>query len=318
MAGGRMRFEPRAAGALLLLLAACGGAHDETAAPAAARQPTATAAAATDGGPVIATYSDRRLTTAEVLEELKRLPGPSRAYLGAPERKRQFVENLVMNDLLFDEGRRQGLDRDPEIDRQVNDLRKRLVVQRVMRAYQTPPTIDDDEVRKYYAENQELYSTTQIRASHILVADEATARRLRAELEEHPERFADLARDNSTDSTSARRGGDLGTFAQGRMVADFERAAFRLKPGELSEPVKTQYGWHLIKVTERKDGEPKPFDQVKESIRAMLRNQRLQAQVQDHFDGLKKDANVRIDEAALAKLEPPAGPDAPPAPHGIH
>jgi peptidyl-prolyl cis-trans isomerase C len=317
MASGRMRFDRRTVGVILVLCTACARPAEETAGQDAA---SATSTTSPASAVVVATYKGEQLTSAEVLEELSRLPGPSRTYLGAPDRKRQFVENMVMNDLLFQEGRQQGLDRDPEVERQVADLRKRLVVQRVMRAYQTPPTITDEQVRQHYDQNQELYSTTQLRASHILVRDEDTARQIAAELKEHPDRFTDLARDKSTDTSSARRGGDLGTFSQGRMVPEFERAAFRLKAGETSEPVKTQYGWHIIRITERKDGEAKPFDQVKEPIRAMLRNQALQGKVQGHFEQLKKDANLTINEDALATLEPPpAKKDAAPMnPHGAH
>ena len=84
-----------------------------------------------------------------------------------------------------------------------------------------------------------------------------------------------------------------------------ERVAFSLKAGDTSDVVKTQYGFHIIKVTERQEGERKPFDQVKEQIRATLRNQGLQEQVQGHFDALKKDADLKIDEAALARITPP-------------
>ena len=120
------------------------------------------------------------------MKELERLPAPSRSYLVVPERKRQFVENMIMNDLLFQEGKQAGFDKDEEIERQVNDLRKRLVVQKVMRKYQTPPTISDEQVRAYYDGHPELYSTTQIRASHILVKDEPTATEILVEIRRQP------------------------------------------------------------------------------------------------------------------------------------
>jgi peptidyl-prolyl cis-trans isomerase C len=278
---------------VILALAACG-------------QRTETASGGDEGaGEVVARYKGRTLTTAEVVKELERLPPPSRNYLTVPERKRQFVENLIMNDLLFQEGQAEGYDRDPEIERQVNDLRKRLVVQRVMRKYQTPPTITDEQAKAYYDEHPNLYSTTQIRASHILVKDEETAKQVLAELRERPERFAELASEKSTDATSAKRGGDLGMFGQGRMVVEFERAAFSLQPGELSDVVKTQYGYHVIMVTERKEGERKPFEQVKEQIRATLRNQGLQSQVEGHFAALKREAGLEIDEKVLAGITLP-------------
>jgi peptidyl-prolyl cis-trans isomerase C len=302
--------------AAVLLLAALAAAGCRRESATTDSQP---ATASGGAGEVIATYKGHTLTSDRLAQEIERLPGPSRSYLTAPDRKRQFIDNLVMNDLLFDEGRKAGFDKDPEIERQVEDLRKRLVVQRVMRQYQTPPTITDEQVQAYYDQNPTLYSTTQIHASHILVKDEDTARAILAEVKANPEKFADLARDKSTDTVSARKGGDLGTFGPGRMVPEFERAAFALKPGEISDVVKTQYGYHVILLVERKDGEQKPLDQVKEQIRATLRNRGLQEQVQGHFDQLKKDADVRVDDEALARVKPPAptpGQMMPPGPSG--
>jgi peptidyl-prolyl cis-trans isomerase C len=269
---------------------------------------TTPAAGEAQTGDVIASYSGKQVTSGDVLKEIERLPAPSRAYLSDPQRKRQFVENMALNDLLFLEGSKSNFDKDPEIDRQVTDLRKRLVVQRVMRQYQTPPEISNADVQKQYDDNPNLYSTTQVKASHILVKDEATAKGILAELKEHPEKFETLAQEKSIDTTTAKKGGDLGMFGQGRMVPEFEKVAFALKVGELSDVVKTQFGYHIIKVTDRKEGERKPLDQVKEQIRASMRNKAMQDRIQGHYEQLKKDAGLKIDEDALAKLTPPPPP----------
>ena len=307
MALDRMRTIPWGAGALVLTALAVAGCQQGK--EGAGGTPGTPPAAA--GGEVVATYQGRTLTSGRIAQELERLPAPSRTYLAAPDRKRQFVENLALNDLLYAEGAQAGYDKDPEIARQVDDLRKRLVVQRVMRKYQTPPTITDEQVKAQYDQNPILYSTAQVHASHILVKDEDTARQLLAEVKAQPEKFADLAREKSTDTVSAKKGGDLGTFGPGRMVPEFDKVAFALQPGEISDVVKTQYGYHIIMVAERKEGEPKPFDQVKEQIRASLRNKVVQDQVQGHFDELKKAADLKVDENALARVTPPA--PAPPA-----
>ena len=290
---------------LVSMVVGCGGSK-QTAEPAKEGAAPSGTADADAGGDVIASYGGKKLTSGQILREMERLPTPSRAYLNAPERKRQFVDNMILNDLLYDEGKKAGYDTDPEVDRQVTDLRKRLVVQRVMRKYQTPPEISDEKAKAYYDENPNLYSSTQVRASHILVKDEDVAKQILAELKTNPEKFEEIAKAKSSDTASAQKGGDLGQFGQGRMVPEFERAAFALKEGELSDIVKTQYGYHIIKVTERKEGERKPFDQVKEQIKATLRNKALQDQTQGHMDELKQQANVKLDEEALVKITPPA------------
>jgi peptidyl-prolyl cis-trans isomerase C len=268
----------------------------------AAASPAPAAPGRSPSGEIVARYGSHVLTAEEVTVELERLPDRSRRMMSADGRKR-FVENYILSDLLYDEGGRQGFANDPEIDRQVNDLRKRLVVQRVVRNLQNIPAVTDEEVQKYYEANKSLYSTTTIKARHILVKDEAQARDLLAKIKQNPSQFADLAKQYSTDTASASKGGDLGFFGHGRMVPDFERAAFALKnPGDVSDVVKTPYGYHIIMLDERKEGVAKPFDQVKEQIRATLRSQALQTRTQSFYDDLKKQANVTIDDATLEKV----------------
>jgi peptidyl-prolyl cis-trans isomerase C len=293
------RYRRRMRRALVVLAASvtlgaigCQEHKAETSAPA-----TKTPAAATqgtpadDGGEIVATFSGNRLTTTRVLKEMERLPAPSRAYLQAPDRKRQFVDNMILNELLFAQGEKLGYDKDEDIDRQVSDLRRRLVVQKVVRDFQKPPEITDEQAKAYYDDNPNLYSTTQIRE----------------QLKADPSKFADIAKEKSTDKTSGAKGGDLGMFGQGRMVPDFERAAFALKPNELSDVVKTQYGYHIIMVTERKEGERRPFDQVKEQIKSTLRNKAIQDQQDRRYTDLKTAANVKVDDAVLEKLQVPQG-----------
>jgi parvulin-like peptidyl-prolyl isomerase len=216
---------------------------------------------------------------------------------------------------------RQGLGTDPDIDRQVNDLRRRLVVQRVVRKLQDLPPVTDEQVKAFYDANGDRYSTTTIKARHILVKDEAKAQELQAQVKQNPEQFGDVAKASSVDTASARKGGDLGFFGRGRMVPEFEAAAFALKtPGEISEIVQTPYGFHIIQLEERRDGEQKPFDQVKEQIRATLRNESMQARTKEFYDQLKEGADVQIDAVVLervAKSIPEPSPGAAPMPiHG--
>ena len=222
-----------------------------------------------------------------------------------------------MNDLLADAGAARGYDTDPEITRQVDDLRRRLIVQRVMKDFQEPPEITDADVKAYYDQNRRLFSGAQIRASHILVKDEELAKRLREQLRQDPSKFEELAKTNSTDTATAARGGDLGFFGQGRMVAPFEQAAFALeKPGDISEVVKTPFGYHIIKLVERKEGGDRPFDEVKERIRVNLLNQRRQEQTQKRIEDLRAKANVTVDAAALAAVQVPGAAPTPGAAGG--
>jgi peptidyl-prolyl cis-trans isomerase C len=301
--------------ALALVAAACESSPPKEAQPSAVAASPAKATANQAGDRVVARYGDKTLSGEELVVELERLPDRSRRMMNAESRKK-LVENYILNELLFDEAERQGLGGDPEIKRQVEDLKKRLVVQKLVRSTQNVPPVSDAEVKAYYDANPDRYSTTMIKARHILVKDEGKANELLAKVKENPAQFADLAQANSLDTASARKGGDLGFFGRGRMVPEFEAAAFALKsPGDISGVVKTPYGYHIIELDEVRPGAQKPFDQVKEQIRATLRNQALQQRTTDLYDDLKRKANLKIDEVAIEEVAA-AMPEPSPAAQG--
>ncbi|ASA96677.1 MULTISPECIES: peptidylprolyl isomerase [Anoxybacillus] len=152
--------------------------------------------------------------------------------------------------------------------------------------------VTDEELKKYYNEYK-----PKVKASHILVDDEKTAKEIKAKLEKG-EDFAKLAKEYSKDTGSAQNGGDLGWFGPGKMVEEFEKAAYALKVGEISDPVKTQFGYHIIKVTDKE--EKKSFDEMKEEIEFEVKKSKLDtSKVQSKLDELMKEANVDIKDKSL-------------------
>lgn len=152
--------------------------------------------------------------------------------------------------------------------------------------------VTDEELKKYYNEYK-----PKVKASHILVDDEKTAKEIKAKLDKG-EDFAKLAKQYSKDTGSAQNGGDLGWFGPGKMVEEFEKAAYTLNVGEISNPVKTQFGYHIIKVTDKE--KKKSFDEMKEEIEYEVKKSKLDtSKVQSKLDELMKDANVDIKDKAL-------------------
>ena len=138
--------------------------------------------------------------------------------------------------------------------------------------------ISEEEMETYFAENQaDFAQEEQVQASHILVDTEEKARQIEQRLTSG-EDFAQLAKENSTDTGSAGNGGDLGFFSRGAMTEEFEEAAFGMQVGQVSAPVKTDYGYHIIKVTGRKEDQAADFEQNREKIRAALFEQKSQAE----------------------------------------
>ncbi|AIW86566.1 MULTISPECIES: peptidylprolyl isomerase PrsA [Bacillus] len=154
-------------------------------------------------------------------------------------------------------------------------------------------TITDKELKENYK--------PEIKASHILVKDEATAKKVKEELGQGKS-FEDLAKQYSEDTGSKEKGGDLGYFTAGKMVKEFEDAAYKMKKDEVSEPVKSQFGYHIIKVTDIK--EQKPFDEVKGDIKKDLVQKKTQdAQfMNDLMMKEIKKADVKVDDKDLKDL----------------
>jgi peptidyl-prolyl cis-trans isomerase C len=253
-------------------------------------------------GRVIATFADETFTEGEFRDEMGRLSRRARGALSDAERRRQFVDNYVLSRLIYKKGVEKKFDTDPEVLKQLEDLQRRLVIQRVMQEQQTAP-VDDTEVKAYYDAHSAEFATDRVRASHILVIDEAVAKDLLAKLRKDPSQFENLAKDNSIDKANAEKGGDLGFFGRGRMVKEFEEAAFALsKDGEISEVVHTRFGYHIIKRTGREEGKTKPFEEVKNQIRIRLINDRRRQKTEDFLESLKQESGYQVDMEVLAAV----------------
>lgn len=160
------------------------------------------------------------------------------------------------------------------------------------------PTIKDEEVRKIYDEQAaKVNSVERVHAKHILVDTEEQAKDALAKIKGGAN-FEDLAKQISKDGSS-QYGGDLDFFTADEMVPEFSKAAFALQPGQISDPVKTEYGWHVIKVVERKLGGAEPFDKVKGGLTMIV----LRQKVQDKVAELRKSSEVEMVDPDLQRLQ---------------
>ncbi|MBR4195357.1 MAG: peptidylprolyl isomerase [Synergistaceae bacterium] len=148
--------------------------------------------------------------------------------------------------------------------------------------------VTDDEARKFYDSNPAMFKNPErVHARHILVSGDENLAKVQAELKAGKS-FDVVAKEYSIDPGSAANGGDLGEFPRGMMVPEFEKAAFELKnPGDVSAPVKTQFGWHIIKLEERIPESPIPFEQVKARLLQELKDQKTQQALQDRAKELE-------------------------------
>ncbi len=298
-----------------LAATACGKPESGTKATTVAESAAPTAQ---PSGKVIARYAGQAFTEGQFRDEMAQLSRRARGALSDPERRRQFVDNFILSRLIYDRGVANGYDKDPEVQKQLEDLKRRLVVQRVMQEQQSAP-VEDAEVQAYYDTHQAEFATDRVKASHILVADEALAKDIRAKLTANPGQFENLAKEHSIDKANADKGGDLGFFGRGRMVKEFEDAAFALtEDGQISDPIQTRFGYHVIKRTEREEGKVKPFEEVKSQIRIRLMNEKRRQRTEEFLAKLKQEADYQVDVDVLTAVplddlpEPENVPDLPP------
>ena len=262
---------------------------------AAPSAPAAPAPAAKPVAPddVVITVGDMKVTEWQYERILESLPQNYQAAARGAQKK-QFGDFLVRILVAAQEGRKRNLDQSPAYQIQATFAQANLLATVTNEAINKSIKVDEAEMRKYYEEHKGEFE--QVRARHILIRaqgspvnppatkkelsdDEALAKakELRGKLEGGAD-FAELAKAESDDAGSGSNGGELGTFHHGQMVPPFDQAAFALKPGELSQPVKTQFGYHLIQ-TESKD--TRSFDDVKSELETRMRPAAAQKAIDD-------------------------------------
>jgi foldase protein PrsA len=153
-------------------------------------------------------------------------------------------------------------------------------------------TITEEEMKEYFETNKATYDTKeQVKASHILVDSEATAQEVRNKLLAGAD-FAELAKEYSTDTNNNENGGELGFFSKGNMVAEFENVAFALAVGEISEPVKTEYGYHIIKVEEKQAAKEATYEECQALVKEALFNEKLPTAYNTYFEEIYDEYEI--------------------------
>ncbi|MBG9716526.1 peptidylprolyl isomerase [Bacillus cereus] len=244
----------------------------------------------------IATSKSGNLTKEEFNKELKELAGETvlkqamlnkvllDKYKISDDEAKKKVEELKeqMGDNFSDYLKQSRAKNEKELQEK---LKPRFAFEKAIKA-----SITENEIKDHYK--------PKLKASHILVKDEPTAKEIKEKLN-NGEDFATLAKQSSTDPGTKEKGGELPEFSPGTMDAKFEEAAYKLEVGQVSDPVKSSYGYHIIKVTGKT--ELKPFDQEKENIRNELETTRLQDQQwqEEFLDDLLKKADIKVTDKDL-------------------
>jgi peptidyl-prolyl cis-trans isomerase C len=264
--------------------------------------------------PVVMTVGSEKITKSMFENIIGTLSDQQKQQLQSPEAKRALAEQIAELTMMAQEGRKRGLDQTPAVQTKVVLQAQQILAAAAFQEMTKNPPSDAD-VQAFYKEHQKEW--TEAKGRHILVRfvgsrvpardgqkdlsdDEALAKAkaLRAKIAGGA-KFEDVAKAESDDVGSGENGGDLGTFGPGQMVEEFDKIAFEIPVGQLSEPIKTAFGYHLILIESRG---AKKLDEVKPEIENALRPQIGQKAI----DELKAKTTITYDDGFFGKAEAPA------------
>ncbi len=218
---------------------------------------------------ILASVAGNPITEEDVARFIAALGERGAAY-NNPEGHKVVLEELIAHRLFLAEAKKNLFEVRPEFKKRLADIKDRLLVDYAMEEALGKITATEADAKKYYDEHAaEMMSGETVNASHILVAEEALANDLLAKIREGSVTFEDAAREYSS-CPSKEQGGSLGDFGRGQMVPEFDQACFEMEIGEVRGPVKTQFGYHLIRLNGKNEPTVVPFDRVKEEIRRRL------------------------------------------------
>lgn len=263
-------------------------------------------------GKVVAEIGNEKITLDEVNDTIKTIPEQYQAT--AQAHKDMLLDSMINQKLLYAEASKLDFDKDPDVRKQLDAARKEILIKAYLKKeIEDTVKVTEEDAKKYYDANKDKFKEPEkIKISHILVDSEAEAKNILAKLKGGAD-FAALAKVKSKDA-SKDKGGELGFIAKGQTVPEFEQAAFALQPGQISDIVKTQFGYHIIKATEKQPEKLMAYDGIKDQLKQMI----LADKQKERFEAILKDLKERnkvvvykdVITPPQPKVEPKAEPKA--------
>ena len=218
------------------------------------------------------------------------------------EFRKQVLQQLIAKELIFDDAKKTGVLKSEDFKSEFAKVQKRIEKDLAIQVWQKRELdkikVSEKELKNYYNKNKEEFNEKEsVHARHILVKTEDEAKKIVSELkslkgEALKSKFIELAKAKST-GPSGPKGGDLGYFAQGQMVPEFNAKVFSMKVGEVSEPVKTQFGYHVIYLEDKKAKKTRAFSEVKAFIDQRLKMEKFKTVIKNKMDALNKKATIK-------------------------
>lgn len=231
---------------------------------------------------VIATVNGRPITQAIYDRNLASHPQ------NAKRDSKELTEELIKRELVMQDAIKRGIDQKPEILAELTTLKENLIIAADLKIIAETISASDEELKKFYGSYAKELINTEYKARHILVASAEEAKTIISQLDQGAD-FAKLAKEKSKDT--AANEGDLGWFSANQMVKPFSEALVKMQKGKYTnEPVKTEFGWHIILLEDTRENPPPPFEQIKDRLKIAVQR----AKLQEHIQNLRNTAKVEI------------------------
>ncbi|MDA3792767.1 MAG: peptidylprolyl isomerase [Elusimicrobia bacterium] len=251
---------------------------------------------------VIAHVNNRKITVEDFKRRLEGIPEYYMGFIATRGGKRQYLSSMIKEEVLLKKAYELNLDKKQEVVKQLENLKREIMLAAAMDELQKSEiTISDQDLRSYYEKNKDKYiNPREVKVSHILMSSQNKAEEVLGKIQRGTS-FGSMAREESIDTVTAINGGDLGYIARGEMSElAFEEAIFELqRVGQVSDIVKTQFGYHIVKLTGKRRGNKKSFEEAKENIKRILRQQRFDSLIENY----RKEYNVRVDYNVLDSIK---------------
>ena len=236
---------------------------------------------------ILAKVGALTVTEKEVDDFLAELGARAQGY-NNPEGRKVILQEIINSKLLLLDARHNLLETEPEFKAELAKLRENLLINYAGNKVISAVKVNDEDVKKYYDENLDKFKQGEtVNADHILVDSEEKALEILAKIESGEISFGDAAREYSS-CPSGQRGGNLGDFGRGQMVPEFDSAVFELEVDEITKaPVKTQFGYHLIKLNSKSEASVMPFEQIAAQIGEMVLNEKRREAYERKINQLK-------------------------------
>lgn len=258
---------------------------------------------------LVAVVGGEKIMDTDIEALLNEIPEQARQRYASVEGKRELVQSLAEIKMLSLEAKKQGIDRSPDVKRKIDFMGEQMLARELAENTVDKITISDEEISGYYHDNREQFSTgPRVKLRHILLDSESEAQAVLARLKKG-EDFSSLAREKSR-CPSSQQGGELGWATKGMMVPEFEDAAFALKKGQMSEVVKSSYGYHVIMCDDVEAARQLDLEEVRDTIRQQLKSEKSEETVSALIEQAKKNHPVTVNEEYFRK----AGEEAQAAP----